>query len=129
MEIHWWSQLAYSCPNGHIVVAPDEGEEVSQGIGSHTDAGYTLTDDLRLNIRASILFADTETNEIAISAACQQIRNWLRLNRQITTGGQTTQRAGKVTFKYGFEGERGQPGHKRICQVNVTYRKPVAAAT
>ncbi len=127
MEVHCWSQLGYEDPNGYVVVAPVGFEEVSQGIGNHTQAGYTLADDLRVGIRAVIVFADTEANRQKVETLCTQIRYWLRSNRQVTAGGQTTQRATNVTGTYGTMGEAGSPGHKRYCEVNVTYRKPTEA--
>ena len=129
LEVHCWSQHGYEDPNGYVLVAPMSGEEVSQGIGSHTAAGYVLTDDLRVGIRAVILFADTAANRQSIETLCTQIRYWLRSNRALTAGGQTTQRATNVTWTYGTMGEVGSPGHKRYCEVNVTYRKPTEAVT
>jgi hypothetical protein len=127
LEVHVWSQLGYEDPNGYVLVAPISGEEVSQGIGSHTAAGYVLTDDLRVGIRAVITFADTEANRQSVETLCTQIRYWLRSNRQLTAGSQKTQRATNVTYTYGTMGEAGSPGHKRYCEVNVTYRKPTEA--
>ncbi len=127
VEVHCWSQLGYENPTGYVLVGPDTGEEVSQGIGPHTAAGYVLADDLRVGIRAVLVFADTAANRQKVESLCTQIRYWLRSNRQLAAGGQTAQHAGKVTWTYGFEGEVGKPGHKRVCEVNVTYRKPVEA--
>jgi len=127
MEVHCWSQLGYEDPNGYVIVAPINGEEITQAIGNHTQAGYTLCDDLRVGIRAVITFADTAANRQSIETVCSQLRYWLRSNRQVTVSGETTQRATNVTWTYGTMGEAGSPGHKRYCEVNVTYRKPTEA--
>jgi hypothetical protein len=127
MEVHCWSQLGYEGESGYVVVAPVEGAEVSQGIGSHTAAGYNLVDDLRVGIRAVIVFAETAANRQSIETVCQQIRYWLRANRQVTAGAQTTQRNTDVSWTYGTLGEDASDDSKRTCEVQVTYRKPVEA--
>lgn len=127
LEVHCWSQLGYEDPNGYVIVAPMSGQELSQGIGSHTQAGFTLVDNLRVGIRAVITFADTAANRQSIETLCTQLRYWLRSNRQLTSGAQTTQRGTDVSWTYGTMGEAGSPGHKRYCEVQVTYRKPTEA--
>lgn len=127
MEVHCFSQLGYEGDDGYIVVAPILGEEVGQGIGSHLTAGYNLTDDLRVGIRAVIKFADTRANRQKIERICQQIRYWLRSNRQVTADGETTQRNFDVRWEYSYEGEGNSQYLKTVCEVNVTYRKPVEA--
>lgn len=125
MEVHCWSQLGYEDADGYVVVAPVAGAEVSQAVGSHVTAGYTLVDDLRVGIRAVITFS--ENNVTTIEQVCGQIRYWLRAGRQVTAGAQTTQRATNVTWEYGYLGEAGSPGFRRYCEIRVTYRKPTEA--
>ena len=127
MEVHCWSQMGYEDADGYVVVAPVEGNEVSQGIGSHTIAGYHLVDDLRVGIRAVISFADTAANRQDIERVCSQIRYWLRSNRQVTAGSETAQRGFDVSWNYGTIGEVSSAGEHRYCEVQVTYRKPVEA--
>lgn len=127
MEVHCWSQIGYEESDGYVVVAPVSGQEVSQGIGSHTAAGFVLVDDLRVGIRAVITFAETAANRQAIERVCQQIRYWLRANRHLTVDGETTQRAMDVEWSYGSIGDVASPDLKRFCEVQITYRKPTEA--
>lgn len=129
MEVHAWSQMGYEDADGYVLVAPVAGEEWSQAIGPHTAAGYVLMDDLRIGIRAVIAFADTSANRLAVETMCQQLRYWLRTNRQVTAGAQTTQAAMNVAWTYGTMGDEQSPYLKRYCEVQVTYRKPVEAVS
>jgi hypothetical protein len=116
-EVHCWDQIGYEDADGSVVVAFGSCTQTPEAIGEQLD------DAIALDITGYIGHADTETNRRNCESLCKQIANVLRLNRQISAGGEIarTNAQEPITWEYGFVGEGANA--MRYCNVRVTYHK------
>ena len=121
MEIHTEDQDAYSEPDGFVAVGWEWGGSMDwRGIGNTTVA---RDDKINITIRAATRrTANTDANRETVKTACQQIRDVIVDNLQISAGGDTARSAGGVRWEY----KRAEEGQNRywVADIYVTYRIP-----
>lgn len=116
-EVHCWDQIGYEDADGSVVVAFGACSSDALYIGPQ------YMDNVALDITGYIGHADTETNRRNCETLRTQIVNVLRLNPQISAGGEIAETNARepITWEYGFVGEGANA--MRYCSVRVTYHK------